>query len=124
MVDPTRKGYIDIQSFRTRLPTALKLALRNKRSTHENCSVFIDIFTAFHTVANLIYVISLSFITRHMEEYETQITIIGAVLTFLGLLDLLLRINLFHILPTSAVAKLSVFDIIASVACLFSIYGK
>jgi len=34
-----------------------------------------------------------------------------------------LRINVFHILPTSAVAKLSVFDTIASVACLFSIYA-
>lgn len=123
IVDTTNKGYIDFQTFRAKLPKALNTSLTFRR-VPSKVSVAVDILAAFLAVTNLAYVIHVS-CTKELYMTRGFAVIVGAIITIAGMIDLLIRINPFQVLPHSSSIKFdSVFDTMACVAALFSIYGE
>lgn len=122
-MDYQNNGYIDYDTFRAKIPLALRRSVRS-RVYPNKLSVAIDIFAVVIAVANLVYVISFS-LSRNRLTTEKTALILGTTITCLATLDVFVRINPFHIIPYVNVGRFDkTFDMLAFAAAIFSIYGK
>ena len=115
-MDTKRQGYIDFNTFRTRLPNALNLSLSSKRAPH-SFSPIIDALAVFIAVMNLFYVVYFSY-NKESSTLSIPAMRWGFLITIISISDLGIRSLLPYIKFDTA------FDSLACIACLLSIIGE
>lgn len=86
-------------------------------------SVFVEFVAAFVAMTNFVYVIL--FTSAFHADWFDAITIwLGATITMLGLFELTVRLNPWHVLHFTPITRLnSTFDGLAGLAAAISFHG-
>lgn len=118
-IDPACAGVIDYVSFRKKMPKALNTSLRSTRDS----SLAFELFAAFIAVANLTFVFTVSYSSKSLF-WDRTILPIGSIITLMGILEVLLRLDPFRLLPFVPPTRLDrTFDGLALLAGAMSFYG-
>lgn len=122
IVDPTNQQTIDLATFRTKIRQALNASIRTARNP-SSLALLVELTAVVVAVVNFVYVILVS--SRFSVHWFDSIQIeIGAVITLIGAVELLLRFNPMRIPDFSPLTRLNpTFDGLALVAALISLCG-
>ena len=124
VVDPIHSGSVDYNTFRLKIPKALNMSVRSRRPEN-NLSRLLELFGAFVALINLVYVVLVSSIF-HTWWWKASVIPIGFVITFLCMIELIVRLVVVKILRTAAVSSGKpniTFDGLAIVAAVTSMAG-
>jgi hypothetical protein len=122
IVDPSGQHYLDYPSFRTKVRQALNAAIRSTPS-RSLFAYFVEILAAFVAVSNFVYVILLT--SEYSSHWFDIITYpAGIAITVLGLFELIVRANPFHLFRFTPTTRLNgTFDGLAALAATVSCWG-
>eukprot|EP00934_Nitzschia_sp_Nitz4_P007132 Nitzschia sp. Nitz4//scaffold69_size99277//19473//23043//NITZ4_004622-RA/size99277-augustus-gene-0.1-mRNA-1//1//CDS//3329556682//7122//frame0 len=122
IVDPRDQHAIDYQTFRTRIRQALNASIRTTRS-NSGFAMGIELIAALVAVVNCIYVILL---TTDLSPawFNSTTVLLGGVITFFGLFELIVRFNPTRIPNFAPITRLNpTFDGLALMGGLISAFG-
>lgn len=123
ILDPSNQQAIDYPTFRTKIRQALNASIRTARAA-SNFAMAVELVAVLVAIVNFFYVILL---TSEFEAgwFDAITVLAGAVITLLGLFELVVRFNPLRIPNFTPITRLNVtFDGLALVAGIISSVGK
>ena len=123
LVDPFDQRFIDYPTYRTKIRRALNTSIRSTPSDSA-FAYSIEFLAGFVAVANFVYVIMLT--SKFQAEWFDVISLsAGCAITFLGLIELFIRLNPCKFMPDyNPITRLNAtFDGLAFMACVVSLSG-
>lgn len=122
IIDPSDEHVIDYPTFRTKIRAALNASIRTAR-TSTTFAIGVELIAVIVAALNFVYVLAVSS-EWNTIWFENCRIVLGAVITMLGLLELVIRFNPLRIQHFAPLTRLNpFFDVLALVAAFVSCVG-